>query len=413
MQFKLILNNKKKANQIKMAIFGVIIKQINNRNVHLYRKFSISMNKLKMMENVPNNYLDKSILNKFKKLPYDYKNKVQATYLWIDGTCENVRLKDQILDFVPKKIDDLPNWSYCGSATYQGVGNTADRILAPKALYKDPFKTGPNDVIVLCDTYIPDGTPTESNKRAEMQSYIDKTLEHQPWFGIEQEYTLLDINGRPFGWPANGFPAPQGPYYCGVGANRVYARDLSEAHTVACLYAGIDFAGTNSEVMPAQWEYQIGPSLGMKAADDLWVSRYILWRIAEEFGVIVSFHPKPIDGNWNGAGAHTNYSTATMRADGGIKAIEAAIKKLELNHEAHIRAYDPKEGEYNKLRLSGLHETSSIDKFTWGIADRGASVRIARSVVNAGKGFLEDRRPSSNMDPYAVCSAILKTTLLN
>lgn len=382
--------------------------------INFARKFSVTITTQKVMANFPNNHLDKTILNKYKKLQYDQNNKVQATYLWIDGTCENVRLKDQILDFIPKNINELPNWSYCGSATYQGIGNVADRVLIPRALYKDPFKAGKYDVIVLCDTYIPDGTPTESNKRATMQSYIDKTIEkHQPWFGIEQEYTLLDNNGRPFGWPSNGFPAPQGPYYCGVGANKVYARDLSEAHTIACLYAGIDFAGTNSEVMPAQWEYQIGPSLGMKAADDLWVSRYILWRIAEEYGLVVSFHPKPVAGDWNGAGAHTNYSTAAMRADGGIKAIEEAIKKLEHNHEAHIKAYDPKGGEYNKLRLSGFHETSSIEKFSWGIADRGASVRISRSVASSGKGFLEDRRPSSNMDPYAVCGAILKTTLLN
>lgn len=364
------------------------------------------------LKNSPNAYLDKQILERYKSLETP-KNRVQATYLWIDGTGENVRLKDRVLDFVPKAVSELPKWQYDGSSTYQAAGENSDTTLVPRAIYKDPFKPGKNDVLVVCDTYQSDGSPTQSNKRAPLMDAMSKVeKEHEPWFGIEQEYTLLDIDGRPFGWPENGFPAPQGPYYCAVGANRVYARDLVEAHAVACLYAGVDFAGTNAEVMPAQWEYQVGPSLGMKASDDLWVSRYILQRIAEEFGVVVTFDPKPVEGQWNGAGAHTNFSTKAMRADGGIKAIEAAIHKLSKHQEKHIRAYDPKEGKDNERRLVGKLETSSITEFSWGVANRGCSVRIPRGVADAKKGYFEDRRPSSNCDPYAVCDAIVRTCLV-
>ncbi|ALC39761.1 Gs2 [Drosophila busckii] len=364
------------------------------------------------LNNSPNTALDKSILQRYRNLETP-ANRVQATYLWIDGTGENIRLKDRVLDKVPSAVDDLPDWQYDGSSTYQAQGENSDTTLKPRAIYRDPFKPGKNDIIVMCDTYSADGKPTPSNKRAAFQDAVDKIGAHEPWFGIEQEYTLLDVDGRPFGWPDNGFPAPQGPYYCGVGADRVYARDLVEAHAIACLYAGIDFAGTNAEVMPAQWEYQVGPSHGMKASDDLWVSRYILQRIAEEYGIVVTFDPKPMEGQWNGAGAHTNFSTKSMRENGGMKAIEAAIEKLSKQHDRHIKAYDPKEGKDNERRLVGRLETSSIDKFSWGVANRGVSVRVPRGVATAGKGYFEDRRPSSNCDPYAVCGAIVRTCLLN
>jgi glutamine synthetase len=209
---------------------------------------------------------------------------------------------------------------------------------------------------------------------------MEAHAEHEPWFGLEQEYTLLDLNDRPYGWPTNGFPAPQGPYYCGVGAGKVVQRDIVDSHYKACLYAGIKIAGTNAEVMPAQWEFQVGPCVGIEMGDHLWMARYLLARIAEDFGAKISVHPKPIPGDWNGAGLHSNFSTKEMRVEGGMAHIEAAIKKLEGRHQEHIAVY----GEDNEKRLTGRHETGAIDKFTWGIANPGATIRNTREVGAKG-----------------------------
>ncbi|XP_046996930.1 glutamine synthetase 2 cytoplasmic isoform X1 [Schistocerca americana] len=360
----------------------------------------------------PNARICKTVLEKYMRLPQP-DNKVQATYIWIDGTGENLRAKDRTLTSLPKSIKDYPIWNYDGSSTYQSEGHNSDLYLHPVAVYKDPFRPGAENVLVLCDTYKPNKEPTESNKRYKCLEAMERAAAHKPWFGIEQEYTLLDTDLHPFGWPKNGFPGPQGPYYCGVGANKVYARELVEAHYRACLYAGIDIAGTNAEVMPAQWEFQVGPGEGMKCADDLWVARYILHRISEEYGIVVTLDPKPMPGNWNGAGAHCNFSTLEMREENGIIEIEKAIDKLSKQHLRHIQAYDPKGGKDNERRLTGAHETSSIHNFSAGVANRGASIRIPREVAERKQGYLEDRRPSSNCDPYAVCEALVRTCVLN
>ncbi|XP_067012589.2 glutamine synthetase 2 cytoplasmic isoform X2 [Anabrus simplex] len=360
----------------------------------------------------PNSRIDKTLLDKFLRLPVP-ENKWQATYIWIDGTGEYVRAKDRTLTSVPKSLKDYPIWNYDGSSTYQSEGANSDIYLHPVAVYNDPFRPGKQSSLVLCETYKYNKEPTESNKRRVCAEAMERAAEHKPWFGIEQEYTLLDMDNRPFGWPTNGFPGPQGPYYCGVGADRVYAREIVEAHYRACLYAGIDIAGTNAEVMPAQWEFQVGPGEGMKCADDLWVARYILHRIAEEYGIVVTLDPKPIPGNWNGSGAHCNFSTLAMREDNGIIEIEKAIDKLSKQHVRHIQAYDPKGGQDNVRRLTGHHETSSIHDFSAGVANRGASIRIPRSVAEEKKGYLEDRRPSSNCDPYSVCNALVRTCILD
>ncbi|XP_050683308.1 glutamine synthetase 2 cytoplasmic-like isoform X1 [Leptidea sinapis] len=363
-----------------------------------------------VLANSPNAFLSKSVLTRYNDLPIP-KDNILATYIWIDGTGEHVRCKDRTVNFVPKTPKDLPIWNFDGSSTGQADRKNADTYLIPQAIYKDPFRRG-NHILAMCDTYTYKMQPTESNHRIKCQEAYDQCKDEEPWFGIEQEYILLDADLRPFGWPPGGCPPPQGPYYCGVGANKVFARDLVEAHYRCCLYAGIPISGTNAEAMPSQWEFQVGPSLGVNGGDDLWVARYILHRLAEEFGVIVSFDPKPVK-DWNGSGAHMNFSTKTMRAENGIEEIERAIDKLSKAHMKHIKVYDPRGGKDNERRLTGLHETASINDFSAGVANRGCSIRIPRSVAFEKRGYFEDRRPASNCDPYAVINALIRTCILN
>lgn len=251
-----------------------------------------------------------------------------------------------------------------------------------------------SNVLVLAECYTSEGIPVKTNHRYSCKKAMDASASHKPWFGIEQEYTLFNNDGAPYGWPKGGFPGPQGPYYCGVGAGKVFARDAVEAHYRACLYAGIKISGINAEVMPSQWEFQVGPCLGIEMGDHLTMARFLLFRVCEEWGIKVSFHPKPLKGDWNGAGCHTNFSTEEMRQEGGIKAIEAAIEKLSKRHMEHIAVY----GDDNDLRLTGRHETGHIGQFSSGVAHRGASIRIPRGVSAEKKGYFEDRRPASNID---------------
>jgi len=353
---------------------------------------------------------DKAALEKYLSLPQG--TRVCATYVWIDGSGETMRSKVKVLETKPSKVEDLPQWNYDGSSCYQANGDNSDVYITPVKMYPCPFTRGDN-LLVLCETYnyLQKAMPT--NHRKECQEIMEKAKEEKPWFGIEQEYTLFDCDKHPFGWPKNGFPGPQGPYYCGVGGARVYGRDIETAHVKCCLYAGIKVSGTNAEVMPAQWEYQVGPCEGIDMGDDLWMSRYILERVAEDFGVAVTFDPKPIEGDWNGAGAHCNFSTEKMRTKGGMVHIEAAIEKLRKRHHRHIRDYDPNGGLDNQRRLTGKHETSSAESFSAGVANRGSSVRIPREVAAQGYGYLEDRRPSSNADPYVVTGLIVKSSCLD
>jgi glutamine synthetase len=341
----------------------------------------------------------------FLSLPQFGKD--QAEYVWIGGSGQDLRSKTRTLDRVPKDVSELPIWNFDGSSTGQAPGHDSEILLHPVRIFKDPFRGGEN-IIVLCACTFPDGKAVETNYREEANRIFEKVKDSHPWFGLEQEYTLFKDN-RPLGWPTNGYPAPQGPYYCSVGASVSFGRDIVEEHYRACLYAGVTIAGINAEVLPGQWEFQVGPCEGISQGDELWMARYLLRKVAEKHGVDVSFEPKPIPGDWNGSGCHTNFSTKPMREEGGYEHIIAAIKRLEPKHKEHIEVY----GENNHLRLTGKHETASIEKFSYGVADRGSSIRIPRQVHIDKRGYFEDRRPASNIDPYRVTSKLVKTVVLN
>jgi len=333
--------------------------------------------------------------------------KIKAEYIWIDGyqPTGNLRSKTKILERSVSSVSELPTWGFDGSSTLQAEGGDSDCKLKPVWMSPDPIRGGDN-ILVMCEVCNADGSPHKSNARAALVDLAEKFKEHKPWFGIEQEYVLMD-GKQPAGWPEEGFPErPQGPYYCSVGSEDVAARNMVEDHLDLCLDAGFEISGINAEVMLGQWEYQVGPLPTLEACDQLWVARWLLERVGEDYGLRVDLHPKPIKGDWNGSGAHINYSTESMRAEGGIEAINDACEKLGQNIDKHIAAY----GADNDQRLTGDHETCSINQFKYGVSDRGASIRIPMDVANDKKGYLEDRRPASNVDPYKACAALIDTT---
>ena len=330
--------------------------------------------------------------------------KIKAEYIWLDGykPTASLRSKTKILPGPVNSLAEIPGWGFDGSSTEQATGHKSDCLLVPVRFTPDPIRNEDN-ILVMCEVLSPDGTAHESNARAGLRAVAKQYEDQEPWFGIEQEYTMYKGN-RPLGFPENGYPGPQGPYYCGVGADKIFGRRLVEAHMEACLQAGLTLAGINAEVMPGQWEFQIGPVGPLEASDELWLARWLLQRIGEEMDIIVSLHPKPA-ADWNGAGAHTNFSTRAMRDEGGMRAVEEACYKLGLKRDEHIAVY----GADNHLRLTGKHETAKIDEFRFGISDRGASIRIPIFTAQLGRGYLEDRRPAANMDPYRVTARLIET----
>jgi len=338
-----------------------------------------------------------------------HMQKTMAEYLWIDGTAptQKLRSKTKILDRPIQHLGEFPEWGFDGSSTMQATGDKSDCLLKPVSYMRDPIR-GDHHSIVMCEVMKADGAVHPSNTRAYLREVAEMYANQEAWFGIEQEYTFFD-GAKPLGWPDHGFPAPQGGYYCGVGADEVFGRAIVEEHMEACLKAGIMLSGINAEVMPGQWEFQVGPLGPLDVADQVWMARWLLYRIAEDHGVSATLYPKPVKGDWNGAGAHTNFSTKAMREDGGIAVIREACEKLGRRHKEHIAVY----GAHNEERLTGLHETCSIHDFRYGVSDRGASIRIPMQTDKDGKGYLEDRRPAANMDPYQVCAALMKTVCGN
>jgi glutamine synthetase len=334
---------------------------------------------------------------------------IQAEYIWLDGHKPTVMLRSKTKILNKKKIsslDDLPEWGFDGSSTEQAEGKSSDCPLRPVKFIPDPIRGEPH-VLVLCEVLNAKGEVHPSNTRAHLRAVAEKYKHEEPWFGIEQEYTMYSEN-KPLAWTELGAePGPQGPYYCGVGAERIFGRDLVEDHTAACLEAGLHLSGTNAEVMPGQWEFQVGTLGALEVADELWLARWLLQRLGEDHGIAISLSPKPLtEGDWNGAGGHTNFSTKAMREPGGREVINAACEKLKAKHAEHIAVY----GDGNEKRLTGKHETCSINEFRYGESDRGASIRIPIFTVQHGYGYLEDRRPAANLDPYQVCAKLIETT---
>jgi len=325
-------------------------------------------------------------------------------YIWLDGykPTQSLRSKTKIESNFSGKLEDLPMWSFDGSSTEQAPGGSSDCLLKPVFVIPDPQRKG--GYLVMCEVLNADGTPHESNGRATIEDD-----DNDFWFGFEQEYFLWDPStNKPLGFPAGGFPGPQGPYYCSVGANNAYGRHIIEEHLDVCLEAGLNVEGINAEVAAGQWEFQIFSKGAKQAGDQIWLGRYLLERIGEKYGVAINWHCKPLGAlDWNGSGMHANFSNSLLRSNASKEIFEKVCEAFRPVVKEHIAVY----GADNHLRLTGKHETASINDFSYGVSDRGASIRIPVSVPanNWTKGYLEDRRPNSAADPYKVAARIIKT----
>jgi len=328
--------------------------------------------------------------------------KVKLEYVWLDGYSpeQNLRSKVKIYEInkynLSSSLSKIPVWNFDGSSTKQADTDKSDRLLKPVRFYYNQDNL--NTIYVFCEVLYPDGNPHESNFRSLLG-----VEQSEYWFGFEQEYFIRrDVNGVILGHNRDRLDG-QGEYYCGVGHN-VVGREFVEEHLKMCLDHGIDITGINAEVALGQWEYQVFSKGKLKSGDDLWMSRYFLYKLSEKYGYHIDIHPKPIQtGEWNGSGLHANFSNDKMRNEGGYEYFMSLFDSFRDRHNDHISDY----GSENHLRLTGNFETQSIDKFSWGVSDRGASIRVPKETEEQWIGYVEDRRPGSNANPYKIIKQIV------
>lgn len=353
---------------------------------------------------------------------YKGQQTIACEYIWLDAQ-QRLRSKTRVLgrrEDAP--LFDVPSWNYDGSSTGQATTEQSEIIIVPRTAILDPFRVlpvsgAPCAYLVICDIYVrePSGALArhKTNTRAECAAVLEKHKAEEPMFGFEQEFFMIDIStGLPLGFKSDGTTEAQGRYYCGVGAGSVFGRNLVEEVVGKALRIGLPITGANFEVAPGQAEIQLC-STGLDAPDQLIILRYLLQRAGEAHGIEVSFEPKPVKGDWNGTGCHINFSTKTMRrvsknpkdVEESQKAIDDAVERLSRSHHRHVHNY----GKGNDQRLTGKHETSSMDEFSAGVANRSASVRIPSETHANGYGYIEDRRPGGNVDPYVACRLLVDT----
>lgn len=362
-----------------------------------------------------------------------------AEYVWISDPRECVmRSKTRVLFADIAGVSEVPVWNYDGSSTGQATAEASEVLLQPVAVYDNPLPpASPADgceragrgaevrsILVLCECHGASASSDllRSNTRAKARRVFSRALvdKHKPWYGLEQEYVVLAADGRtPIAWHVGErdgcVPLRQDMHYCGTKDVTHVGRQLAETHLHLCLRAGIRVSGLNAEVLPGQWEFQIGPCTGIDAADQLWMARYLLLRAAESMHLAVTFAPKPAGADWNGSGCHTNYSTQLMRSEredrAGLGEIYRVVERLSEDHARLMASACHEYGRGNELRLTGQHETSNMTTFTCGAGDRTASVRIPHQTHVQGAGYLEDRRPAANADPYMVTAYLFAASV--